>query len=123
MKKILVSPLLISLSFLFSLSVAQKIPKAQKQQAAPVGISPEKALKTVNTRFDDTKTVAQALFNPVFPNSNPAKQNPYPTSSINEAAVEKMYGSAGLKSTPICCAILKISIFILNTLRNLNMQR
>lgn len=93
MKKKLLYTLL-SLNMVSFLS-AQHLPTPQSTAASK--ITPQQALTNLQTRFDDTKAIAQALFNPVFPNSNPPKPNPYPTTSINERLVDAFYGPSGLK--------------------------
>ena len=65
------------------------------QQPSPQ-ITPSQAVDNLQGKYSDVKIVAQALFNPVFPNSTPPSPNPYPTTSINENAVTALFGSAGL---------------------------
>jgi hypothetical protein len=65
------------------------------QQPSPQ-ITPSQAVDNLQGKYSDVKIVAQALFNPVFPNITPPSPNPYPTTSINENAVTALFGNAGL---------------------------
>ncbi|MBI2775444.1 hypothetical protein HYX58_05545 [Candidatus Dependentiae bacterium] len=89
------------------------------QQPAAPKITPQQALTNLQTRFDDTKVVAQALFNPVFPNSNPPKPNPYPTTSINERLVDTFYGANGLKVDPSLLGYIKNFYFFIEYITKL----
>ncbi len=65
-------------------------------QQVSTPVTPAQAVDNLQGKYSDVKMVAQALFNPVLPNSTPPSPNPYPTTSINENAVVALFGSAGL---------------------------
>ncbi len=73
----------------------------------------------VQQRFDDVKHTAQALFNPVFVSTGTPKSNPYPTTSINEKAVDALYGKEGLQVDPELVRYIKNFYFYLEYITKL----
>ncbi|MEX0940310.1 MAG: hypothetical protein WDZ41_03045 [Candidatus Babeliales bacterium] len=58
-------------------------------------LTPVQAVAEKKDRLSDVKTIADSLFNPVLP-TDQSQSNPYPTQSINEKAVNAIFGAQGL---------------------------
>ena len=86
--------ILYHIMFILAVGFSNTLMCQQPSPAQKELMSPEQALNVFNEQTADLKTVADALFNPVFPNTTPARSNPYPTTSINESAIDALYGSA-----------------------------
>ncbi|MGB8467710.1 MAG: hypothetical protein WCE21_01785 [Candidatus Babeliales bacterium] len=96
----------LAMSALFSLSLfcAQQSPQPQQQQPEdqPTSVlaqtvatqSPKQVAALQAKRINQTNQIAQLLFNPTTgaPDNKP---NPYPTQSLNEKAVDTVFGAGG----------------------------